>query len=206
LSFSNSPSGFQYQYLRSKNPEAPVLGFTSPSQVLWHKDRLYLLDGQLCKIHIFAADGTYLGAILGEGDGPGEVRNPGALLLRRDGNLAVRHGYPTKLEFITPDGDPVGRWWLQAQGWASRLRETPQGWFAVYGESKNSGEAGLFLTEVHVALHDDDGQRIHEFFVTSRKQRHSRSGALDEAEEYLPWYSSLALDDGQVVYPGDRDS
>ncbi len=187
------------------SPEAPVLGFTYESQVFAHNGRIYLLDGQLCQVHIYSHDGVYLGKILGEGEGPGEVRNPGAMFLCSDGRIAVQHGYPSKLEFLDLSGNPMGRWRLQANAWANQLQETPEGWFGVYSESKQSEEPGVFLSEMHVALHDNEGVRTQEFYTAQRKRYHNDGGSSDEADDFVPWYSAVAVEGGQVVYAAQRD-
>lgn len=188
----------------SEDPDAPMLGFFWPSEVVVHAGRVYLLDQQLCRIHVYSDDGAYLTSFLREGEGPGEVRNPSALFLRADGTLAVQHGYPAKLEFLTLDGSPLGRWRLQANAMMYQIRETPRGWFGVYSESHEGKDPGELALVLHVAIHDSGGARVAEFHREESRLEFSRTKS-DEAEEYPPWYTAVAISDSEVVLAPVRD-
>ncbi len=185
------------------SPEAPVWGYTYGNQVLSHAGRFYLLDAQLCNVHVFDRDGAYIGRIMGEGEGPGEIRSPGPMFVCRDGRLAVQFGFPSKLEFVDFEGNPVGRWRLQANAYAVRLQDTPYGWFGVYMESKQVDDPGVSLTELHVALHDAEGRRTEEFHSASRKK--AVGAAMDEEEEFVPWFTAVAVGDGGILYSSRRN-
>ena len=185
--------------------DSPILGNVNSSSVLVHDGRVYILDGQLCHILVYSDDGKFQGTILHEGDGPGEVRDPNGMFLCSDGRIGVKHGYPTKLEFVDLDGTPRGRWRLQSNAWANRIQETPLGWFAVYTESKQSEEPGVFLSIFHAAIHDEEGQRIKEFYSEENRSYHQQTGTIDEADEYTPWLTANAVGDSHVVYAPERD-
>ncbi len=77
---------------------APVLVIESNSSgivwqsivdILWHEDKLYLLDNGLSQAHILSANGKYLGLLAGEGDGPGDLRNPTSISINNNGNVVV---------------------------------------------------------------------------------------------------------------------
>lgn len=189
----------------AEDPETPLLGYFGPSQVLAHDGRVYLLDGQLSHILVYSDDGDFLDTIMREGDGPGEVRNPGAMFLCSDERIAVQHGYPSKLEFVDLDGTPRGRWRPQANAWFNRIQETPLGWLGIYSESRQSDDPGEFISVFHVALHDDEGQRTEEFHSETKKRQHAQGGATSEADDFIPWYTAVAIEDGQVVYAAARD-
>ncbi len=189
----------------AEDPDSPLLGCFGPSQVVWHEGFVYLLDQQLCHILVYTDDGIFQGTIMREGEGPGEVRNPGAMLLCSNGSLAVQHGYPTKLEFIDHAGTPQGRWQLQANAWANRIQETSLGWFAIYTESKQSDEPNVFTSVFHVALHDSNGLRTEEYYREQQQVQHQQSGRTEEVDEYIPWYTAVAVGMGQVVIAPSRD-
>ena len=69
---------------------------------------LYVLDSQLSETQVYSASGEHLRTIGGEGDGPGEVRNPNDMFLADDGNICVLQGFPGKIVELTPDGNPSG--------------------------------------------------------------------------------------------------
>ena len=188
------------------DPDAPLIGISFPSQVVVHDGRVFMLDAQLCHVLVYSDRGEYLDTILGEGDGPGEVRSPGMMMLLENGRLAVQHGYPTKLEFVDLDGTPRGRWQIAANTWVGRLQQTAEGWFGVYQESHDSGEPGVFESTVHVALHDDGGRRTSEFFSETTKGRAGQRVKKDEAKEYRPWSTAVAVGGGQIVCAARRDA
>jgi len=189
----------------AEDPDAPLLSFFDQSQILVHDGRVYLLDRQLSHILVYSDDGEFLETIMREGDGPGEVRNPGVMFLCGDGRIAVQHGYPTKLEFVDLDGTPRGRWRLKSNAWVNRIRETPLGWFGVYSESRESDDPGIYTRVFHVALHDNEGGRTGEFYSESKKQDFMKGSTTSEADEYNPWYTAIPIGDGQIVYAVARD-
>jgi hypothetical protein len=187
------------------DPDAPLLGYFNPSQIVVHDDHVYLLDNQLSHVLVYSDDGEYLRTIMREGDGPGEVRRPGVMILCADGRLAVQHGYPTKLEFVELDGTPYGRWRVEANAWINRIQETPRGWFAVYMENKQSDEPGVFSSVFHAAFHDEEGRRTDEFYSEPKQTPYYQSNRTDEADDYIPWYTAAPIGSDQVVLAAARD-
>ncbi|MBC8426574.1 hypothetical protein H8E07_20860, partial [bacterium] len=180
----------------AEDPEAPLMGYFGQSQVVAHDGRVYMLDDQLCHVLVYSDDGEHLDTIMREGEGPGEIRNPGVMLLRDDGSLAVQHGYPTKLEFVELDGTPLGRWRVGSNAWLSRIQETPRGWFATYLEPKQSDEPGVFASIYHVAYHDGEGRRTAAFHSEPQKHKHG-SDRRSEADEHNSWHTAVAVGDGE---------
>jgi hypothetical protein len=189
----------------TEDPASPLIGHFGENKLVVDGDRVYMLDGQLCRIQVYDRDGRHLDTILGEGDGPGEVRNPGQLMLCADGRLAVQHGYPTRLEFVDPDGTPRGRWKIAVNTWINTLQETPAGWFCVYLQSIQSDDPGVFHSEFHVALHNDDGERTRDLHNQPRTRQPTRGGVQDEARDYNPWSTARITADLQVVRASRRD-
>lgn len=189
----------------AEDPDAPLLSYFSPSQVFVHNDRVYMLDGQLGNILVFSLEGEFQETFMRLGDGPGEVRRPRSMFLCSDERIAVIHGYPTMMEFVDLHGTPLGRWRLQANAWTNNIQDSPHGWFSIYGESKQSDEPGVFSTIFHVAYHDDDGHRTEEFHSEAQTYHHVQSGTIEEADEFNPWYSAIALEDGQCILAAARD-
>lgn len=67
-------------------------------------DRIYLVDYQLHTVHVVSANGEYLRSYAREGDGPGEVRHPTAVVFGNDGEIGVCKQMPGKIEWFKPDG------------------------------------------------------------------------------------------------------
>jgi hypothetical protein len=186
--------------------EAPLMGYFGPSQVVVHDGRVYMMDLQLCHVLVYDDRGEFQGTIMREGEGPGEVRQPGAMFFCADGRLAVQHGYPTKLEFVDLDGTPRGRWQIASNAWINRLQETPRGWFGVYTESKQSDDPGAWKSVMYVALHDDEGERTASFFSKTKERNPGATVRSDEAAEYNPWYTAAFIGEDEVVIPAARDA
>lgn len=189
----------------AEDPATPLMGYFGQSQIIVHDGRVYMLDGQLCHILVYNDNGEYITTIIREGEGPGEVRNPGAMFLRSDGCIAVQHGYPTKMEFVDLDGVPRGRWHLRANAWINRIQETPQGWFGVYTESKQGDDPNVFISVFHAALLNDNGERTSDFYSAESRRFHQLGGKIDEAEEFNPWFKAVAVGNGEVVLAAARD-
>jgi len=68
---------------------------------------LLVLDGQLSQVQVYAPDGTWLGTLSREGDGPGEVRDPGALFVDRGGEICLLHGMSGQIVRVNPDDTPA---------------------------------------------------------------------------------------------------
>jgi hypothetical protein len=68
---------------------------------------IYLLDGQLHQVMIYSPDGEFLRSIGREGEGPGEFRRPGDMVILPDGNVGVVQQMPGKIVMLTPEGDPA---------------------------------------------------------------------------------------------------
>jgi hypothetical protein len=109
------------------NPETPALGEeTYELRELWrrggedddilfgtvseflHDDEgnIYLLDGQLSEIQVFAPDGEHLRTIGRDGEGPGEFRNGADMFWSPGGQIGVVQAWPGKIVMLTPDGLP----------------------------------------------------------------------------------------------------
>jgi hypothetical protein len=72
------------------------------------KGNVYLLDSQLAQVMVYTSEGEFVRTIGREGDGPGEFRRPGDMLILPDGNIGVVQMMPGKIVVLTPEGDPVG--------------------------------------------------------------------------------------------------
>lgn len=67
---------------------------------------LYALDSQLSCVEVFSPVGEHLRTLSGEGDGPGEVRDPQDMVRLPDGTLGLLRFVPAAVTRITLDGVP----------------------------------------------------------------------------------------------------
>lgn len=192
--------------LDPEDDQAPLVGWIDARGVVASEGRVYMLDQQLCHVLVFdAATGDHLDTIMGQGDGPGEIRNPAGMFLLADGGLAVQHGYPSRLELVEGDGTPRRRWQIRVNTWLNRVQETPDGWFCVYTQSIPSDDPGVFSSQFHAALHDQDGERLFDFHVEPMSSIQARGGVEDEIEDHVGWYTAAFMPDGLVVHAPRRD-
>ncbi len=78
------------------------------------KGNLYVLDGQLSEVAVFAPDGRRTGTLGREGEGPGEFRRPADAFFLPDGKLAVVQVFPGKIVQLDRAGNPAGTFPFQA--------------------------------------------------------------------------------------------
>jgi hypothetical protein len=68
---------------------------------------VYLLDAQLHQVMIYDSQGEFLRSVGREGEGPGEFRRPGDMVLLPGGNIGVVQQMPGKIVMLTPEGEPI---------------------------------------------------------------------------------------------------
>ncbi len=68
------------------------------------EEKIYVLDVKECHIKVFSKNGEYLKTIGKEGQGPGEMRFPGALVITPQQEILVNDATARKLHFFTLDG------------------------------------------------------------------------------------------------------
>jgi hypothetical protein len=69
---------------------------------------VYILDAQLCQVHVYSPAGEPLRTLFREGDGPGEVRGPRDMLLMPDGGVGLVLESLGVVKFVDANGDPSG--------------------------------------------------------------------------------------------------
>lgn len=67
-------------------------------------DGMLVLDGQSHLVHVFDSTGRHLREFGGEGDGPGEFRNPAVVTPVTGNRVAVGQGFPPVLHWLDLDG------------------------------------------------------------------------------------------------------
>jgi len=138
------------------------------NQVVVDEDgNTYLLDGQLSQVPVFDPDGELINILSREGDGPGETRRPGDLLLTDDGRVGLVSGFPGRVVYVDRQGEPAGT--LETGG------DPSQGGFTLVRSARANGahtvlgvsaaatdrEAGTQKRTPRVAIYDADGTMTH---------------------------------------------
>lgn len=70
---------------------------------------VYLLDHQLSLVRVVSPEGKYIAELGGEGEGPGECRQPQTLTLMPDGTVGLGQRFPGRFIKVTTDGTPAGQ-------------------------------------------------------------------------------------------------
>ncbi len=68
------------------------------------EEKIYILDIKECHIKVYSKNGEYLKTIGKEGQGPGEMQLPGALVITPQQEILVNDSSARKLHFFTLDG------------------------------------------------------------------------------------------------------
>jgi len=95
------------QWRLGDDEEDILLGVISHG-VLGDAGQMYLVDRQLSQVLIIAPDGELLTTLGREGEGPGELNQPHAMLLLEDGAIGLIQGFPGRIIGINADGSPAG--------------------------------------------------------------------------------------------------
>ncbi len=73
-----------------------------------HQGNVYILDAQLCEVHVYSPAGDLLRTVFREGDGPGEARDARDMLLMPDGTIGLVLVDFGTIKFVDASGDPAG--------------------------------------------------------------------------------------------------
>jgi len=150
---------------------------------------IYLLDTQLNEVLVLSPEGDLLRSIGREGEGPGEFRRAGDLMLTTEGELGVVQRFPGAIILLTPDGVPAG----------TILPGDPTTGGRDFLSGARAIDGGLILSGAHmtrsntgrlrrnfISLYGPDGLERTEYF-----------GANDEVD-----FSSSEFNEADVFFPG----
>jgi hypothetical protein len=73
-----------------------------------HQGNIYILDSQLCQVHVYSPTGDLLRTVFHEGDGPGEARDARDMLLMPDGSVGLVLVDLGIVKFVDASGHPAG--------------------------------------------------------------------------------------------------
>ncbi len=171
---------------------------------------VYLLDTQLKRVVVVAANGEVKGHIGREGDGPSEFRRPIGLLIDNAGNIGVVQNPPAKIALLKPDGESAGDRFLPDYGRgrrlvlraakmaAGRLYVTLARW--SYDETGNTS----YLNAV-ASLGDGDDQYVIHLEQRSRRTADNNLYTERERSRGMPWEWSVGPT-GRVFTSPDFDA
>jgi len=72
-----------------------------------NQGRIYALDNQLSTVFVFSPSGDFLGTIVREGEGPGEVRRPDDMAFLPDSTIGISVPHSGRIIRVSRDGTPL---------------------------------------------------------------------------------------------------
>ncbi len=183
------------------------------SVVMGEDGTTWLLDTQLNTAHAIGPDGEFLGDVGREGDGPGEVRRPGALVQLPNGNLGFVLRQPGRIVEVAVDGEPVGSRRMTPLGGGEGSMISPvtafcrNGWLVAAGRQFTGFDGGQEVTMVNFISHFDPvtGAELRRFENFPRPLD-VNDPSFAERDEYTPVNGGWAMGpDGRIYLPPERD-
>jgi hypothetical protein len=170
---------------------------------------LYILDGQLSQVHVISPDGEHLRTVSKEGDGPGEVRNPGDFFVAEDGSINILNGFPGKVVSLSSDGTPIGNVGYSIDGKQTQFgvfirgMETAGG-MILGGINMTFGGGPLNEQNYYLARCDGEGNQINRLAEKNHTIDYSNFRLTEESMDFI-WARVASGPDGQIYMALERD-
>jgi len=171
---------------------------------------VYILDSQLCHVQVYAPDGSHVGTLSREGEGPGEIRVPRDLVFMNDGTVGIATLFPARIVRLTTDGTPAPVLNLVGEGKSRGMSSTiaceyRAGTLLQVGQYDVPSDVGQDRTQ-YLATFDMNGTEQARFFEMPLVMDF-QSGVLGEAESIRSFFFAHAIGpDGRVYTCRSRDS
>ncbi len=172
----------------------------------------YVMDAQLCEVHVYAPDGEHLRTLFRQGEGPGEVENPRDMVMMGDGSVGLTQEFPGKIVLVDPEGNPRGS--IAPGGDDPTQGNQPGLITATFGGGNLicTGEygqpgpnPGTEDRTYFVASFSTDGKELARY-VETHNLRDFSSFVLSESKDTPAlWWASEVGPDGRVYTVADRD-
>lgn len=168
-----------------------------------HDGNIYIMDAQLCHIHVFAPNGEQIRTLFREGDGPGEVRGPRDMVLMNDGTAGMVLETGGAVAFVKPNGDPGGSFSLSAgQGGIYSLVSGRGGkdFLVLAGTSISRGErTEIRLRHNFLGTFTRDGIPL-ATLVSTDAERNLMNLLIDEREDMPPFLWCFDVGPDGTIY------
>ncbi len=159
-----------------------------------NQGNILLLDSQLSEVHVFSREGEFLRTVCGEGDGPGETRQPNDMFIMADGTICVLQGFPGRIVKLSPTGDPVGEA-TYSQG------ESGRGQFTVLNRGFGLPD-GILLVGIRMTF-SGAGVSNQTYFLSHCTNEGSEENVLVEKEHSID-YSDFELSEKGIDFVWNR--
>ncbi len=199
----------QEQWRVGDDPDDVLLGIITDAGTDG-EGNVYLLDRQLSHVEVFGPDGRHRRTLGREGDGPGEFRFPGDMVVLADGRVAVTRAMPGAVVLLEPDGTPAGMVHLGGDdlgggnfSFLDEVHRADDG-LVVAGRSMRRTEEGFERTLFVGALDMNGHERYRLLERTAPDPIMTRK--FVERDEYYVARGGLAVDDeGRIYAASQRD-
>ncbi len=169
-------------------------------------NNVYLLDQQLSEVQVFYAAGEHVKTLGHQGDGPGEVNNPGDLVFMPDGTLGMVQIFPGKIVKLTMDGDPAGEFHpdtgdAAAGGFLALVNcRAAGGNLVLSGIQIRPNAAGNGqIRKSFVRSYDGDGKQLAEYLTKDAEWVFGPDFKFREIDNDFIWWRMDVGPDGRVV-------
>ena len=170
-----------------------------------------LLDSQLSQALVLDDDGELVTTLGREGEGPGEVRNPGGMLTMPDGDLCLLQTFPGRIVRIHPDGTPAGEFTFAPTGGGQGQFVVlvtglphPEG-MVLAGIGMSFGGAGQSVQDYFLSRCDDAGHETARLLAKRSTIDYSDFELSEMGMDFI-WSRCATGPDGAVYAAPDRNA
>ncbi len=138
----------------------------------------YLLDRSLSVLKVYSPSGEFIKDLSREGEGPGEIRQPGYFSFLDNGNIAISQMMPGRLITIDPEGIPTGNIPLAEGGMGMHMLHKLAGWdgFTVASLMVPNFSDGQVSTTQKMFSVNGDGEIVATYYDETDDQSGSSNG------------------------------
>ncbi len=170
---------------------------------------IYILDSQLCQVHVYSPAGEHLRTVFREGDGPGEARDARDMMLMPDGGIGLVLVDLGIVKFVDASGDPAGSFRLGGTGggiYALVSGSGIDGGVVLAGRCSSPGKTrSIRLRRLFLQRCDLNGNQT-TVYVENHTVYDFNDFNYVERDELPPFHWAYDVDaDGRVFAAGDRN-
>jgi hypothetical protein len=183
-----------------------IIGFVQDA-VADHDGTFYLLDQQLSRICVVNPSGSLRTTIGGEGDGPGEFRDPGSIAWWSRDEIAVAQALPGRLKLVSTGNIPGATIYYSRQGETqvtgiSRFERYRHG--LLFQTAVNTSNGTSMVSHLKLVRCDTTGAELLQLFEHEMVQ-YADHFVMDERLLTPAWSHWICSEGGDVYWVEDRD-